>query len=271
MVKKKRQESNPLNPFQGFEQSDSELEDADSYSKYSEGSFGIVFEQTGSNFVNSRSKREIKESTGGIVFNDTEEVSGLSEAISLQIDSNKVSNNDGESDMESDSDNNSNSEMPEAKSRSSESLSCVEALDWDEKESNLENMIVKSPKLKSFMYIVMQLCLKDTLRDWLRINIERKRQTILNIFRYTGHRKLKSIKNACNFSQICTGVEYVHSRNLVHRDLKPSNIYFSPDGIIKIGDFGLVTDGELGQQLGDNAHTPSHGAGGDTQHTDQVK
>ena len=43
------------------------------------------------------------------------------------------------------------------------------------------------------------------------------------------------------------------------------------DGILKIGDFGLVTDGELGQQHGDSPHTPSHGAGGDTQHTDQVK
>ena len=33
---KKKPESNPLNPFQGFEQSDSEIENAKSYSKYSE-------------------------------------------------------------------------------------------------------------------------------------------------------------------------------------------------------------------------------------------
>jgi len=245
-VVKKKPVSNPLNPFQGFEQSDSELEDARSYSKYSEGSFGIVFENTDGSLVNDTSKRELKEeSCGGIIFSDIEEVSGLSETVSLQMDTNEESTSD------SDSEEDRASEIPST--ISCESPSCVEALDWDEKESNLEKIIVKSPKQKSFMYIVMQLCMKATLRDWLRNNSERKRQSILSIF-----------------SQICVGVEYVHSQNLVHRDLKPSNIYFSSDGVIKIGDFGLVTDGELGQQHGDGPHSPSHGAGGDTQHTDQV-
>merc|ERR1719250_532010 len=153
----------------------------------------------------------------------------------------------------SESDSNYNELDSEHSDRSSESVSSVEALEWDndiKEESNPENTTLKNPKQKSFMYIVMQLCLKDTLRDWLRNNSQRKRETVLSIF-----------------SQICTGGEYVHSQNLDHRNLKPSNIYFSTDGTIKIGDFGLVTDGEPG----DSHHSsPSHGAGGgDTQHTDQ--
>lgn len=78
---------------------------------------------------------------------------------------------------------------------------------------------------KVYLYIQMQLCQKNSLKEWLCDNLSRDSNTILSIF-----------------DQTVQAVEYVHLQGLIHRDLKPSNIFFSPDGQIKVGDFGLVTE-----------------------------
>ena len=46
--------------------------------------------------------------------------------------------------------------------------------------------------------------------------------------------------------QILAAVEYIHGKGMMHRDLKPSNIFFSLEGNIKVGDFGLVTSSAYG-------------------------
>lgn len=42
------------------------------------------------------------------------------------------------------------------------------------------------------------------------------------------------------FTQVCDGLLHAHSKGVVHRDIKPGNILITPDGIVKIADFGIA-------------------------------
>ncbi|XP_076990995.1 eukaryotic translation initiation factor 2-alpha kinase 3 [Tamandua tetradactyla] len=98
-------------------------------------------------------------------------------------------------------------------------------LSLDLTKNTAEKLQPSSPKV--YLYIQMQLCRKENLKDWMskRCTIEeRERIMCLHIF-----------------LQIAEAVEFLHSKGLMHRDLKPSNIFFTLDDVVKVGDFGLVT------------------------------
>lgn len=42
------------------------------------------------------------------------------------------------------------------------------------------------------------------------------------------------------FRQVCEAVRHAHAHAIIHRDLKPSNVLVSPDGAVKLLDFGIA-------------------------------
>ncbi|XP_040191400.1 eukaryotic translation initiation factor 2-alpha kinase 3 isoform X1 [Rana temporaria] len=99
-------------------------------------------------------------------------------------------------------------------------------LNLDLTKNTAEKLNPGSPKV--YLYIQMQLCRKENLKDWMEARgtlEERPPAECLHIF-----------------LQIAEAVQFLHNKGLMHRDLKPSNIFFTIDDVVKVGDFGLVTE-----------------------------
>jgi serine/threonine-protein kinase len=104
-------------------------------------------------------------------------------------------------------------------------------------------------------FLVMELALGDTLRDRIQRGsaAPKGRQSVAHGASRgiaavveaspvgatdSGPVSLEEALDICK--QIAAGLECAHEKPIVHRDLKPANIKVSPDGVVKILDFGLA-------------------------------
>ena len=91
-------------------------------------------------------------------------------------------------------------------------------------------------------------------------------------------KKFLKVKDVLKWAQqLADALIYLHSQTppILHRDIKPSNLKITPDGLIKLVDFGLVkllAPGEgtitIIQGQGTAYYTPLEQYGGDSTHTD---
>jgi len=88
-----------------------------------------------------------------------------------------------------------------------------------------QNIVQMKGRFKAFRsyFIVMEFCPGVALDEFVRDR------------GYIEPDQFRSI-----FGQIVAGLSYAHQQGVIHRDIKPSNVMLTPDGHVKLMDFGLA-------------------------------
>ena len=71
-------------------------------------------------------------------------------------------------------------------------------------------------------------------------------------------RKLKEDVAKHVFRQICEGLFYCHSKNILHRDIKLDNILLTSEGYVKICDFGVSKMVKPDEMMTEQCGTPAY-------------
>ena len=131
--------------------------------------------------------------------------------------------NEAESGSESDETNDSN----EAENDDSEGTKPDEHQSPTVFGAEGEKARVSEHSVSTILYIQMEYCKQETLRDMINSNLQANVTEMWRLFR-----------------QIVQGLVHIHGLSIVHRDLKPENVFIDSDGDVRIGDFGLARPGD---------------------------
>lgn len=74
-----------------------------------------------------------------------------------------------------------------------------------------------------YLYFVMEYCRGENLQQ-----------------RVDNNRLLSSNECVEMTKQLCHGLNFMHNLDIIHRDIKPDNLVYSPEGILKLIDYGIV-------------------------------
>ena len=72
-------------------------------------------------------------------------------------------------------------------------------------------------------YIINEYISGQTLKDILDLNTKLSMQEAISVM-----------------LQLTSALQYAHAHGVIHRDVKPQNLFLMPDGLIKLGDFGIA-------------------------------
>ncbi|RVD88070.1 uncharacterized protein DFL_002268 [Arthrobotrys flagrans] len=102
--------------------------------------------------------------------------------------------------------------------------------------SGTKKSVPGRPQIPVILYIQMEFCDKQTLRDSVNKDLYLRPDDYWQLLR-----------------QILNGLDYIHKKGIIHRDLKPENIFLSQTNMPRIGDFGLAAS--VGNHRPKSSHT----------------